>query len=280
MQTKENYFIKQFKSNSIIGDDGAVTKHNSQDLLVYSADAFYENVHFKRSWMSLKQIAQKAMLVNISDAIAMNSKPKYALLTVAIPKEYTKDDLKELANGFKSIAKQFGIKIIGGDTISNIKLDISITIISTTDNPIYRSGIQYNDLLCYTGDLGSAKEDLEKLLQNKTISKKSKFIKPILQADFFYAISPYINSAIDISDGLGFELQRLSKINKIGFEFNQKFHKDILCSGEEYEILFAFNPKYRHNIEKIAKKHDIKLNIFAKAIDGKYKHNCKEHHFE
>jgi len=70
---KENYFIKQFKKSKIIGDDGAVIKHSSSKQLVYSADAFFENVHFKRSWMSLKQIAQKSMLVNISDAIVMNA---------------------------------------------------------------------------------------------------------------------------------------------------------------------------------------------------------------
>ena len=88
----------------------------------------------------LKQIAQKAMLINISDAIVMNAVPKYALLSVAIPKNYTQDDLKNLASGFKSIAKKYGITIIGGDTISNEKLDISVTIISYTKNPIMRTG--------------------------------------------------------------------------------------------------------------------------------------------
>ena len=93
---KEDFFIKQFSNSKFIGDDGAVI---NQD--VYSQDAFFENVHFKTSWMSLKQIAQKAMLVNISDAIVMNAVPKYALLTVAIPKSYTNKDLVKLASGFK-----------------------------------------------------------------------------------------------------------------------------------------------------------------------------------
>jgi thiamine-monophosphate kinase len=280
VKNKENYFIKQFKNNNIIGDDGAVIYEKKDNIFVYSADAFFENVHFKRDWFSLKQIASKAMLVNISDAIVMNAKPKYALLTVAIPSDFTKKNLKDLASGFKNIAKKYNIQIIGGDTVSNEKLDISITIISTSNNPIYRKGIKKDDLLCYTGDLGTCKQDLETLFNGNQISKNSKFIKPKLHPDFFYEISQYITSAMDISDGLGFELQRLSKINKKGFKFFKTIPNDIMCSGEEYEILFSFNKQNINKIKSIALKHNINLNIFAQATNGKFKHNCKEHHFE
>lgn len=278
---KENYFIKQIANNTFIGDDGAVVdnKLNENENYVYSMDAFFENVHFKRKWMSLKQIAIKSMLVNISDAIVMNAVPKYALITIAIPKEFNKKDLKELASGFKKVAKQYGIIIIGGDTISNIKLDISITIISYTSHPIYRSGTKKDDLVCYTGKLGTTKKDLEKLLKNEKILSRSKFITPKLNDRFFYEISPYINSALDISDGLFFELERLSKVNKLGFEFLSDMKNDIGCSGEEYEVLFTFNPKYKKQIKKIAKKYNIGLNIFAKVIKGRYKCSCKGHHF-
>ena len=273
---KEDFFIKQFNKNSkIIGDDGAVVGN-----LVYSCDAFFENVHFKKEWMSLEQIAKKAMLVNISDAIAMNAKPKYALLSVAIPKEYSIKDIKKLANGFIEIAKRYGIEIIGGDTISNKKLDISITIISQTKNPKLRSTIKKNDLLCYTGSLGTSKRDLETLLLGGKISKKSKFIEPKLNANFFFEVSKYVTASMDISDGLFFELERLSKQSKKGFKFFYDIPKSIGCSGEEYELLFSFSQKHQAKIENIAKKHNVNLNIFAKAIKGKYKCDCKNHHFK
>ena len=271
---KEDYFIKQFSNSKFIGDDGAVV-----GKWVYSMDAFFENVHFKRDWMSLKQIAQKAMLVNISDAIAMNAKAKYALLSVAIPKEFTHEELEELADGFKKVAKKFGIEIIGGDTISNVKLDISVTIISKVKKPILRSGSQVGDLVCYTGTLGNSKRDLELLLKGKKVDKKSKFIKPKLQPKFFYEVSKYLNAALDISDGLFFECERLSKANNMGFEFFEPISNDIGCSGEEYELLFTFLPEHQQKIEKIAKKHKVKLNIFAKTIQGEYTCECKGHHF-
>lgn len=271
---KEEYFIKQFSNNKIIGDDGAFING-----FVYSMDAFFENVHFKKEWMSLKQIAYKSMIVNISDAIVMNAIPLYALLSVAIPKTYSNEDLEELASGFKKAAKKFGIQIIGGDTIANEKLDISVTIISKTEKPIYRNGVKKDDLICYTGKLGTSKKDLETLFRNENISKKSKFIKPKLNPDFFYEIAPFITASMDISDGLFFELERLSKASNVGFEFFNEISEDIGTSGEEYEILFSFNKKHLEKIEKIAKKHKIKLNIFAKAIKGKYRTDCKNHHF-
>jgi thiamine-monophosphate kinase len=271
---KEEFFIKQFSNNKIIGDDGAFI-----DGFVYSMDAFFENVHFKKEWMSLKQIAYKAMIVNISDAIVMNAIPLYALLSVAIPKSYSNEDLEELAKGFKKAAREFGIQIIGGDTIANEKLDISITIISKTANPIYRSGVKKGDLLCYTGTLGLCKKDLENLFLNKPVSINSKFIKPKLKAEFFYEIAPLINSSMDISDGLFFELEKLSIASKVGFQFLHDIDENIGTSGEEYEILFSFDKKNLEKIKKIALKHKTKLNIFAKAIKGEYRTDAKNHHF-
>lgn len=277
---KEDYFIKQIANQKYIGDDGAYI-----DGYVYSMDSFFENNHFKKEWVdkkifTFKKLAYKSMLVNISDAISMNAKPKYALLSVAIPKTYSKKDLKSLAKGFKKAEKKFGFKIIGGDTIENVKLDISITIISKTKNPIFRNTLLKDDLLCYTGTLGESKRDLEKLLRGETISKKSKFIKPKLKAKFFYEASKYINSSMDISDGLFFELERLSKQNSLGFEFFEKIDESIGISGEEYELLFSFSEENRSKIEEIAKKHKVKLNIFAKAIDGSYKNSYENHHFK
>ena len=164
---KEDFFIKQISNSKYNGDDGAFING-----YVYSMDAFFENVHFKKEWIdkkiiSLKQIAYKSMLVNISDAIAMNAKPKYALISIAIPKSYTNENLKELSSGFKKAARDFNFEIIGGDTIENSKLDISITIVSKTKNPIFRNGVKEGDYLCYTGKLGESKRDLETLLSGK-----------------------------------------------------------------------------------------------------------------
>ncbi|WP_066407087.1 thiamine-phosphate kinase [Aliarcobacter skirrowii] len=272
---KEQFFINNIQNSKYNGDDGAFI-----DGYVYSMDAFFEDIHFKKDWFTLKQIAYKSMLVNISDAIAMNAKPKYALISIAIPKYYTNEDLKELANGFKKAAKDFDFEIIGGDTIENHKLDISITIISKTSKPIYRSGVKEGDYLCYTGKLGDSKKDLEALLSGKKIKKSSKFIKPLLKADFFYEASKYINASMDISDGLFLDLEKLSIASNIGFDIFRKIDDNIASSGEEYEILFSCSQKNLKKIEQIAKKHKTKLNFFAKAVKGSFRTNLSNHHFK
>ncbi|AXX85276.1 thiamine-phosphate kinase [Aliarcobacter skirrowii] len=272
---KEQFFINSIQNSKYNGDDGAFI-----DGYVYSMDAFFEDVHFKKDWFTLKQIAYKSMLVNISDAIAMNAKPKYALISIAIPKYYTNEDLQELANGFKKAAKDFDFEIIGGDTIENYKLDISITIISKTSKPIYRSGVKEGDYLCYTGKLGDSKKDLEALLSGKKIKKSSKFIKPVLKADFFYEASKYINASMDISDGLFLDLEKLSIASNIGFDIFRKIDDNIASSGEEYEILFSCSQKNLKKIEQIAKKHKTKLNFFAKAVKGSFRTNLSNHHFK
>ena len=273
MLDKESFFISLFDKKHI-GDDGAVIGD-----MVYSKDLFCEDIHFKRSWMSLEQIAYKSMIINISDAIVMNAKPLYALIGIKIPSTFTTDQMKELSLGFLRASKEYNFEIIGGDTVAADKLDISITIVSKSSNPTLRTHVKIGDLVAFTGDLGSVKKDLDRLLYGKSIDENSKFITPKLKDNFFYETAPYIHGALDISDGLSKDLSRLSSLNSVGFEFFDKLNEDILCSGEEYEILFTFDTKNLDRIIDIAKKHKTKLTIFAKVIAGSYKSECTENHF-
>ena len=85
---------------------------------------------------------------------------------------------------------------------------------------------------------------------------------------------------MDISDGLFLDLEKLSKASKVGFNFFKDIKEDVATSGEEYEILFSCSQKNLKNIEKIAKKHKIKLNFFAKAVKGSFKSEYENHHFK
>ncbi len=270
---KEDFFISLF-DNSFLGDDGAVI-----DDIVVSKDLFCENIHFKREWMSLKEIAVKSMLVNISDAVVMNAKPRYALIGIKLPKDISFSEMKELKSGFEEICKEYDIKIIGGDTVSSDRLDISITIISYSKKPIYRKGLKKGDLVAYTGSIGRCYKDLTKLLRGKKIYSKSKFIKPILRDKFFHQASKYMTTALDISDGLSKDLSRLSKKNRVGFRFLKKLSKSKWCSGEEYEILFSFKKRDRKKIVSLGKRYKTPINIFAIAKKGSYKSICRENHF-
>ncbi|WP_457560406.1 thiamine-phosphate kinase [Caminibacter sp.] len=274
---KEEFFIKQFK-NRFIGDDGAVLSEINNEKLIVASDSFFENIHFKREWFTPDEISYKASLVNISDLIVMNAKVKYAVLNVGFPKELSLHEIKLLADGFKKAAKEYGYEIIGGDTIKNDKISISITLLGYSKRPVGRIA-KPGEFVAYTGTLGSVRRDLNILLRGGKVSKKSKFICPVLRDKFFYRASKYITSALDISDGLFKEMERISKISKVGFEFLKPIDKFKGCSGEEYEILFTFPKKHLKAIENIAKITRTPINVFAVTKRGKFRSICPENHF-
>ena len=269
----ENYFISQFETK-FVGDDAAKAGE-----FLYSKDAFFENIHFKREWMGFGDIAKRAMMVNVSDAVAMNAKPLYALLAVAMPGDISRHEAKELAEGFNEAASFYGLEIIGGDTIANTKLDITVTIVSKSKKPLFRKGLREGHLLAYTGELGRSAKELKRLLRGGRVHTRSKFRNMQLRSCFVGSTRRFLSCGMDISDGLFSELEKLAWINKIGFEFLQKVPKSAGCSGEEYEMLIGFDARYKKAIIRRAKQTRTPLHIFARAQRGNYKNICKRHHF-
>ena len=271
---KEHFLISLMDSN-YIGDDGAIVGE-----WIYSADAFFEDSHFKREWLTPYQIGRKAMLVNISDAIAMNAKPIYALVTISLPKDLSNDYISHLVSGLKDTAREYGCEIIGGDTIGGDKIDISITIISKSSNPLTRKGLRDGNILAYTGYLGESKKDLDILLKGGKVSEKSKFIEPIIRADFIQRAREYIIAGMDISDGLFCDTNKILDINDIGLKKLIDIDEDIGLSGEEYEMLIAFDAKNLDTLQKIAKECDTSITPFAKLTNNnRFRYKCKSHHF-
>ncbi len=269
---RESYIIESLKSD-YIGDDGAIIGDT-----IYSMDGFYEGVHFKREWMSLSQIARKAMLVNISDAIAMCAEPKYALVTLSIPKGFNKREIDEILISLQYTADEFGCEIIGGDTLISDILSFSITIISTSKNPLTRKGLEVGDYLAYTGELGGSRRDLERLFRGEKIDSNSRFIEPILRGDFIYRVRDYLSAGMDISDGLFCDTDKLLDHNRLGFIELIKIDDEVGRSGEEYEMLIGFREENREKVEEIANSLKLRLTIFGKIADNKNRFNCIDHH--
>jgi thiamine-monophosphate kinase len=270
---KEAYLISKLNSK-YVGDDAAVVGST-----LYSMDAFFEDTHFKREWMSMAQIGRKAMLINLSDAVAMNAYPKFALVTVSIPKEMTTDEIDELMKSMHNTALEFGCEIIGGDTIGGDKLHLSITIISESENPLLRTGLKEGDLLAYTGSLGESKRDLEALFRGEKIDAHSRFYEPTLRADFIYTARPFLRAGMDISDGLYCDTNKMLDLNGLGMRILTNINDDMGFSGEEYEMLIAFSKENREAVEKIAKEQKTDLTVFAEVVKNSERFPCKSHHF-
>ncbi len=270
---KEAYLIGRLRS-PLIGDDAAVVEG-----MIYSTDAFCEGTHFRREWMSPAQIGRKAMLVNLSDAVAMNADPKYALVTVMLPREMEEEDIDELIEALESTAAEYGCEIIGGDTVGGDRLHLSITLISHSDTPLLRRGVEAGDLLAYTGTLGESKRDLEALMRGETIPADSRFYVPILRHDFIKACRSYLKAGMDISDGLYCDTNKLLEANGLSLEPTMEIPPEIGESGEEYEMLVAFAPEDRARVEECARESGIELTVFGMAAKKGIRYPCRDHHF-
>jgi len=273
--TIENHFISLMSpKHSRIGDDGAIVGE-----WIYSKDIFFENVHFKRQWLSPYQIGTKAMMINISDAIAMNALPKYALVGAAMPRKMGLGDMAELARGMRECADAFGMEIIGGDTISNSKLDLSITIVSHSKNPLLRTGLKAGDLIAHTGHIGDSLRQLRYLMARGSVHSKSRFVSPVLRQKFIQKSRAYLRCGMDLSDGLYSDATKLCNANNLGLQWSRKLHKNVACSGEEYEMLFAFHPRHKHALKRISQRTRTPFTVVATAKRGKLSNRCKAHHF-
>jgi len=271
---KEAYLIKQFHSEHI-GDDGAVIGKT-----IYSMDAFCEDTHFRRRWMTPAQIGHKAMLVNLSDAVAMNAHPRYALVSIAVPQDFTPEAIGELTHALESTAQDWGCEIIGGDTVGGDKLHLSITLISHSDAPLLRTGLQPGDLLAYTGMLGSCKQDLERLESGGEIPEDSRFYSPVLRADFIRQARPWLRAGMDISDGLYCDTNKLLDLNESGMKILTNINAETGRSGEEYEMLIAYAPEHRESLSNLALSMGIPLNVFAVVSQNAERFPCVSHHFD
>ncbi len=270
----ERYWIDKIKT-PYIGDDGAIVEEK-----VYAMDAFWEGTHFKKEWMSIEQVAHKAFIVNLSDMVAMNAKAKYMLVTVAFPKNVKKKLLNRLSDKINQLAKEHNIEIIGGDTIGSDKLGIVITMIGSAKVPLRRDTLNSGDLIAYTGELGSVKEDLEALFDGERIPDTSKFYMPTLRKDFIKAVTPWLSAGMDISDGLYCDTNKLLNCNNLYMQLLKPIPCNIGESGEEYEMLVAFKPEHLNRVKRIAKLTNTPLTIFAKATKEEQEFfPCGSQHF-
>lgn len=273
-----------------VGDDAAVVRYPDTDVLI-STDLLLEGVHFDLTYVPLKHLGYKSVIVNLSDIYAMGGTPRQITVGLAISSRFTVEYIEELYSGMRLACERYGIDLVGGDTTaSRSGLVISITCIGDVakDGAIFRSGAKDTDLICVSGDLGSAYMGLQLLEREKNVSKGQKDfvpkfdgkeylierqLKPEARGDIIISllnvgIKP--TSMIDISDGLSSELLHICKESNVGCRvyedripidyqtalLAEEMHINPLTAalngGEDYELLFTV-PLHAHDeISKIS----------------------------
>lgn len=163
---------RQFKThhNAVIvpnGDDAAVYRPTKRMDQVVCVDTMVEGVHFKRETMSPFQVGYKAVAVNISDIAAMGGIPKYFTVSIAIPPDWSTDELHDVYAGMKSITDEWTMDLLGGDTVSIANhLVITVTVVGEIEQDVrlLRRNAQVNDIVFVTDYLGHSAAGLDMLL--------------------------------------------------------------------------------------------------------------------
>jgi thiamine-monophosphate kinase len=290
----EDIEIKNESTVYGVGDDAAVLTYPDKQVLV-TTDLLMEGVHFDLTYVPLKHLGYKAAIVNISDIYAMNGSPKQMIISVALSKRFSIEDMEDFYAGLRIACEEHNVDIVGGDTSSSLTgLAISITCIGEADKEkvVYRHGAKDTDIICVSGDLGAAYMGLQLLEREKSVLKGDKEmqpdfagkeyllerqLKPEARKDVIAKLAELNilpTSMMDISDGLSSELMHICTQSNVGCrvyeehipidyqtavmaeEFNMNLTTCALNGGEDYELLFTV-PISEH--EKISEIKGIKM---------------------
>jgi len=284
-----------------IGDDAAVIVVDEDAhrdgacpvsmVCLVSTDLLMEGIHFDMTYTPLRHLGYKAVSVNASDIAAMNGIPKQITVSVAVSSRYPVEALEELYAGIRMACDHYQIDLIGGDTSASVTgMAISVTVLGTAtkEEVVYRSGARPGELLCVTGDLGSAYIGLLLLEREKKVFEANptmqpelrgydyqvgRFLKPEARTDIrllLEGIGVKPTSMIDISDGLASEVLHLCKMSDTGCRiFEEKIPMEeqtkelsmefkiipsvaALSGGEDYELLFTIKQEEFDNIREVA----------------------------
>ena len=255
----EHFKISHKSTVKGIGDDAAVLSYGKKQIVV-STDLLVEGVHFDLSYVPLKHLGYKAVMVNLSDVYAMNAKATQITVSIAVSNRFPLEALEELYAGITTAAEIYKIDVVGGDTTSSTSgLIISVTAIGEVEkgNEVLRSGAKPNDLLVVTGDIGGAYMGLQVLEREKEVFKVNPNSQPDLSM-YTYIVERQLKpearrdviellqklevkptSMIDISDGLSSEVIHLCKQSKVGVDiYENKIPLDpqVISTCEEFDI--------------------------------------------
>lgn len=220
-----------------IGDDCAVVEFSRKQYQLLTSDMLVEGVDFKSS-EDPYLVGRKAMAASLSDIAACAGTPKYALVSLGLPKAFRVRSADRLYAGMAGIAKKFGVDIAGGDLSSSDKLVISVSLTGLVDKNrlVLRSGAREGDIILVSGPLGGS------------IRSRHLRFEPRIEEAGYLRRNFKINSMIDISDGLAQDLGHILKESRkaavllsglIPIHRHARGLNDALYSGEDFELLFT-----------------------------------------
>lgn len=272
-------FQSGFGNKNFVAEDAEIFKIG-KGFGIVKTDTLVESTDIPPG-MKLTEIARKSIVASISDFAAKGVQPLYCIISVSLPNSITKSKIIQLARGFKDASKEFGFKILGGDTNKAKEIVISVTLIGLTNRFVQRSGAQRGDVIVVSGPFGLTASGLKIILYGKKsrpefkIRAKKAVFHPMPRLKFGTRSARLFSASMDSSDGLSTCLVEMARQSKKRFiltkipsargteEFASSNRLDFLDlvfnGGEEYEIVATVHPKNLPKLQKVAKSQRVNL---------------------
>ena len=276
-----------------IGDDCSVFSVSGEVATLLTTDILVERVHFLLSAISPYQLGRKAMAVNISDIAAMGGTPREAAISIAVPDKLELAFLDSLYAGMKSLAEEFEVNILGGDTASSpeqLVVNVALVGEARVEEILYRSGARVGDVIFLTGPVGSSAAGLDILLKGREFEGGEELIGqhhdpyPQVKAGRIIARMKVANSLIDVSDGVAADLGHICSESKLGAVIEEEmipttegfrrycrsFNEDAshlsLHVGEDYVLLGTVPTKWEADLRETLRSHDCDFFPIGKTV--------------
>ncbi|MFB5664335.1 thiamine-phosphate kinase [Alteribacillus sp. HJP-4] len=248
-----------------IGDDAALYEPDRNRIEIICVDTMVEGIHFRKDTLSPEDIGHKALAVNISDVAAMGGFPVFYVVSMAIPPQWTDEDLSGIYRGMKHLSDKYEADMIGGDTVSSphdLVITVTVTGYTEKNTRLLRRNARPGDVVFITGPTGRSAAGLKLLLDKgrhalytateKMLISYHQRPQPRVKAGRIAADLKSRISLNDISDGLASEAWEIAEASGVkillneaqlpeadelkGFPVGQRLDW-MLYGGEDFELI-------------------------------------------
>ena len=237
--------------------------------------------------MSYRQAARKAVASCVSDFAAKGVAPDSFLISLGLPRGISEREAKELAEGFADAAREWKVKLVGGDTNEADDLVIDCTMLGFGEEITPRGGAKAGELVLTTGEFGLSSAGLKILLEGAKAEPGfrevavGRVLKPDPRLELGVAISRYLTASIDSSDGLATCLHSIARMGGVGINLTRlpfgkglerfaltngyKVEELVLYGGEEYEIVGTLPKKAYSRASRAARSQRGELLVIGET---------------
>jgi thiamine-monophosphate kinase len=229
-----------------IGSDCATLDVPPGQQLVASTDASVDGVHFRRAWLTAREIGYRAAIAAWSDIAAAAANPLGMLVVLGVPPE-CRALVSEIGDGIGEAARTVGAPILGGDLTVSTELMLTMTVLGSAARPLTRGGAHVGDRVYVTGTFGGPRKAVEAWSSGRTPADdlRARFARPaarIREAQWLAAHGAA--AGVDVSDGVAADLAHVAEASGVRMTIDlDRLPRwpgvsaiEAAGSGEEYEL--------------------------------------------